>query len=170
VLLDNDVVADRKAKSSPFSGRFGRKEWIEYPFLHFRQNPGAIVANADLYPVAEVSGRGLDGGLVAVAIGLPFSLGRGIESVRDQVQENPRNVLWKNIGLAGSRIKRPLQCYGKALLLGTRSVIGTIKTFLDQGIDIDGPMLCRSSNDLERSSVRWRNSLSSLVFSMAMAA
>ena len=41
-------------------------------------------------------------------------------------------------------IKRPLQRDVEALLLGPRPVIGEIEAFLDEGVDIDGPMLARA--------------------------
>ena len=44
----------------------------------------------------------------------------------------------------GSRVKGPFQGDSEALLLGPRSVIGEIEALIDQGVDIDRPMLSRS--------------------------
>jgi hypothetical protein len=54
MLLDDDVVTDGQAKSSPFSGRLGREERIEDLLLHLGWNAGAVVADPDLHAVAEV--------------------------------------------------------------------------------------------------------------------
>ena len=68
MLLDDDVVTDGKAKARAFSGRLGREERIEHLFLHIGRNAGAVVADADFHAVAEVLGRGSQGGLVVAAI------------------------------------------------------------------------------------------------------
>ena len=47
----------------------------------------------------------------------------------------------KHVDLASVRIKGPLQGDIEALFLGPRSVIGEIEAFLDQGVDIDRPVL-----------------------------
>jgi hypothetical protein len=54
MLLHDDVVSDRQAKAGALSGRFGREERIEHLFPYFRRNARAVVANRDLYAVAEV--------------------------------------------------------------------------------------------------------------------
>jgi hypothetical protein len=54
MLFDDDVVADGQAKSGALSGWFGREEGIEHLLLHVGRNAGAIVANRNLYAVAEV--------------------------------------------------------------------------------------------------------------------
>ena len=48
------------------------------------------------------------------------------------------------IDLTGGRVKGPLQSDIEALLLGPRPVIGEIEALLDQGVDIDRPMLARA--------------------------
>ena len=48
VLLHNNVVADGKAKTGAFSGRFGCEERIEHLFFHIRRDTGAVIA--DLFP------------------------------------------------------------------------------------------------------------------------
>ena len=47
----------------------------------------------------------------------------------------------KQIDLTGGRVKGPLQGDIEALLLGPRPVIGEIEALLDQGVDIDRPVL-----------------------------
>jgi hypothetical protein len=46
--------------------------------------------------------------------------------------------------LTGSRIKGPFQADIETLLLRSRTVIGQIDRFLDEGVDIDRSMLARS--------------------------
>src|SRR5712664_578174 len=57
VLFHDDVVAHRKAKSGPFTGRLCRKERIEHLLLHLGRDTGTVVPNADLYGVSESPGR-----------------------------------------------------------------------------------------------------------------
>ena len=70
-----------------------REEGIEDLFLHFGRNPSAVVANSDLYAVAEVLRRGHKNRFIAIAIVLLFALGCRIEAVGDQVQESPCDLL-----------------------------------------------------------------------------
>ena len=81
------------------------KNGIEDLFLHFRRNAGAIVADPDFDAVAEVLGRGSKGWLVIAAIRFRFALGRCIEAIGDQIEQNPRDVLREDIGFAGGRIQ-----------------------------------------------------------------
>src|SRR6516164_2285171 len=108
MLLHDDVVTDGKAKPGAFSGRFGSEERGEQLLLHLRRNTRAVVADTDLHPVAEIFGRRGQGRLVVAAITFSFSLGRRIEPVRDQVQQNPRDVLRKHVDFAGARIEGAL--------------------------------------------------------------
>jgi hypothetical protein len=103
MLLDDDVVADREAKTGPFSSRLRCEERVEHLLLHFGRNTGAVVADPDLNTVAEVLGRGSKRRLVVASIRFCFALGRRIEAVGDQVQERPRDVLWEDISFAGGR-------------------------------------------------------------------
>jgi hypothetical protein len=54
MLFDDDVVADGRAKSGALSSGFSREEGIEYLLLYVGRNAGAVIANPDLYAVAEV--------------------------------------------------------------------------------------------------------------------
>ena len=81
MLLDDDVVTDGQAQPGPFTGRLGRKERVEQLLLHLGRYAGAVVANPDFDPVAEVLGRGSQRGLVIALIGVHFALGRGVEAV-----------------------------------------------------------------------------------------
>ena len=45
---------------------------------------------------------------------------------------------------ASGWIKRSLQGNGEALLFGPRAVIGEVEAFLDEGVDIDRPVLTRA--------------------------
>src|SRR4030095_1117446 len=56
MLLDDDVVANRKAKAGAFSGWFGSEERVENLIFHVRRNAGAVIANPDLHTIAKVFG------------------------------------------------------------------------------------------------------------------
>ena len=107
MLLHNYVVSDGQAKAGTLSGRLCREEGIEHLIFYFARNAGAVVANRNLYAVAEVLRRSRKSRLIAIAIVLFGALGRRIEAVRDQVQESPCNLLRENIDLTGGRIKGP---------------------------------------------------------------
>ena len=51
------------------------------------------------------------------------------------------DLLREAVNLTGSRIKRLFQGDIETLLLRSRTVIGQIERFLDEGIDIDRPVL-----------------------------
>ena len=144
MLLDDDVVTDGQAKASAFSGRLRRKERIEHLLLHLGRNAGAVVANPDFHTVAEVLGRRSKGRLVVASICFRFALGRRIEAVRDQVQQRPCDILREHVGFTSGRIQGPFQGDVEALLLGPRPVIGEIEALLDEGVDIDRPVLARA--------------------------
>jgi len=74
MLLDDNVMTDRQAQSSPFSGRFGRKEGIENSILYVGRNAIAVIADSNFYPVAEVLCRRRKGRFVSIVSGLSFSL------------------------------------------------------------------------------------------------
>ena len=150
MLLDDDVVTDGQAEPSPFTGRFGRKERVEQLFLHLRRDTGAVVAYPDFDPVAEVLGRRSKRRLVVASICLRFTLGRRIEAVGDQVEQRPRDLLREQIDLASGRVKGPLKGDIEALLLGPRPVIGEIEALIDQGIDIDRPVLSRALTRMQQ--------------------
>jgi hypothetical protein len=63
VLFHDDVVTHRKAKPGSFTRRLGGKERIEHLFPHLGRDSGSVVANADFYRIAEVSGGCADHGL-----------------------------------------------------------------------------------------------------------
>ena len=83
MLLHDDVVSDGQAGA--LSSWFCRKEGIEHLFPDLGWNAGAVVANSDLYAVAEVLRRSSKSGLIAIATPLLFALRRRIEAVGDQV-------------------------------------------------------------------------------------
>src|SRR5215831_12544374 len=105
MLLDDDVMADRKAKARALAGRLGGEERIEHLFPDLRRNPNTIIPDPDLHPVAEALGRGGDCRLESIAAFLPLALGRGIEAIGDQAQEHPRDLLWKSVDLASRRVE-----------------------------------------------------------------
>src|SRR3954470_6185947 len=85
VLLDNDIVAQRKPKASPLSGRLGSEEWIEHLLPHFGRNARAIVANSNFDAVPKISGCCSKARIMTVATIVCLTLPRRIKSVVDQV-------------------------------------------------------------------------------------
>ena len=120
------------------------KERIEHLFPHLGRNPTAVVANPDFDAVAEIFRRRRERGLVAIGSILRLALCRSIEAIGNEIEEYPRDLLRKEISLAGRRVERALQRDVESLFLGTRAVIGQVEAFLDDGIDIDRPVLARS--------------------------
>src|SRR5262245_52303565 len=133
MLLYDDVVSDGQAKASTLASRFCREEGIEHLFLYLRRNADAVIANPDLYAVAEVLCRSRKSRLKAFAVVLLFTFTRRIEAVRDQVQKCSCDLLWEYVNLASGRIKGPLQSDLEALILGASTMIGEIEALLDEG-------------------------------------
>ena len=82
-----------------------RKERIEDLFLHLGWNAGAIVTDRYFNPVAEAPRPGGKRGLVVAAIGFRPAFGRCVEAIRNQIEQNPCDVLREDIDLSGSRVK-----------------------------------------------------------------
>ena len=59
---------------------------------------------------------------MAITLCLPPALRRRIKAIGDQVEQRTCNLLREDIDLASGRIKRPLQGYIAAFLLGSRPV------------------------------------------------
>jgi len=55
MLLGHDVVADREAKAGSLASRLGREERLEQLVLDLRRDTNAVVADADLHCLAELS-------------------------------------------------------------------------------------------------------------------
>src|SRR5262245_7960458 len=144
MLLDDDVVADGKAKSGALSGRFGREERVEHLFFHVRRHTAAVVADSDFHAIAEVFGRGCEGWLVTASINLCSAPGRSIEAICNQIKKSSPDVLRENVCPTGRRIKELLELDLKTLRLGPRSMPCEIEAFLNERIDIDHPMLTRA--------------------------
>src|SRR5262249_13832450 len=126
VLLDDDVVTDREAEPGALSRRFRSEERIEYLLFHIRRNAGAVVPDPDFHTVTQAPRRGGKGWLIAVATSICLALRCGVEAVRNQIQQGPRDVLRKNVGLAGSRIKRSCDGDGETFFLCPRTVPGEV--------------------------------------------
>src|ERR1700733_2138921 len=150
MLLHNDVVTDGKTEPSSFPGRLGRKERVEQLFLNLRRNTGAIVANSDFDAVTEVLGRRSQRRLVVTSICLRVALSGRIEPVGDQVEQHPRDLLREQIYLASGRVKGPFQGDVEALLFSPCPVVGEVETFIDQGIDINRPVLARALTRMQQ--------------------
>src|SRR5215467_3369786 len=140
MLLDNNIVTDGQTKSGAFAGRLGREEGIEYLFLHVWRNAGAIVPDCYFDTVTQVSGCGNKSWLIVAVIGFCCPLGRSVKAIGDQIEQNPSDILRKQIDLAGGWIKQPLQGDGETLLLGPRPVVGEVEAFFNKGVDINRPV------------------------------
>ena len=105
MLFHDDVVAERQAEAGSFAGRLGREERIEHLLLHLGRNAGAVVADPDLDPVAEVLRRGRKRGLVGRSSLAALRLVVGVEAVGDQVEQHARDFLREEIDLAGGRVE-----------------------------------------------------------------
>src|SRR5262249_9147616 len=141
MLLHNDVVTDGEPKPGPFSGRLGGEERVEHLFFDFRWNTRAVIPNSDFHTIAKASCRGHQSWFIIIAISLASTLCGRIKAVRDQVQKHPREILRKYVGLPSGRVQRSFERYAKPLLLGPRAMVGKVQALLDDGIDIDNPVL-----------------------------
>src|SRR5262245_14625076 len=140
MLLHNDVVTDGEPKPGSFPGRLRCEERVEDLFFYFRWDTRAVIPNPDFHTIAETLCRGHKGWFIAIANSLGSTLCCRIKAVRDQVQKHPRDILRKYVGLPSGRVERPLHGDVEALFLSSRTVIGEIEAFFDQGIDINDPV------------------------------
>src|SRR5262249_22776544 len=85
MLLDDDIVADGKAKPGALPGSLVCEKRVEQLLLHRGRNAGAVVADPDFHLIAKAAGRGRKGWLIAIISGLGFPLGRGIKAIGDEV-------------------------------------------------------------------------------------
>src|SRR6516162_4793926 len=102
MLLHDDVVSDGQAKASALASGFCCEERIEHLFPYFGRNARAVIANRDLYAIAEVLRRSDKSRLIATATVLLFALGRRIKAIRYKVQKCPCDLLRVHIDLTGS--------------------------------------------------------------------
>src|SRR5262245_45253706 len=105
MLLDDDIVANGKAKPGALPGRLGCEKRVEHLLLHLRWNAGAVVADPDFHLIAKTSRRGHQGWFIAIAISFGSTLCCRIKAVRDQVQKHPREILGKYVGLPSCRVE-----------------------------------------------------------------
>src|SRR5579863_481784 len=108
MLLDDDVVAERKAQSGPFARRLCREEWIEHFFLHVGSDAGAVIADSDLDPVTPIASRGGERRFTII-VGVTLTLDRRIEPVRDHIEKDASDFLRIDVHLAGRRIERSFE-------------------------------------------------------------
>src|SRR5262249_15847622 len=141
MLLDDDVVTDREAKACALASWLSCKEWVEHLFFHVRRNTGPVIADSDFDIIAKVFGRGRERWVVVTTIGFRSALGRGIESVCNQIKKSPPDVLRENVCPTGRWIKGLFKLYLKIPRLSPRAVPRKIKAFLNESVDINHPML-----------------------------
>ena len=77
MLLDDNVVTNRQAQPSPFTGRLCRKERVEYLLLHLGHNARAVIAYPDFDTVAKI----LERGLIIASICIGFARRSSVEAV-----------------------------------------------------------------------------------------
>ena len=106
MLLDNNVVADGEAKTSAFSGRFGREKWVEHLFFYVRRHTGAVVTNSDFHTIAKIFGRGRESRLVVATISLCSAPGCSVEAVCNQIKKSPADVLREDVCPTGQTDQR----------------------------------------------------------------
>src|SRR3974390_2057904 len=104
MLLHNDVVTDGEAKPGSFSGWLCCEERVEYLFFYFRLDTRAVIPNPDFHTIAKASCRGHQSRFIAIAISLGPTLFFRIKTVRDQVEQHPRELLREDVDLASGRI------------------------------------------------------------------
>src|SRR5215469_2996472 len=108
MLLDDDVMTDGQPKPGAFAGRLGGEEGVEHLVFDVRRDTRSIVPYPDLDPITKVFGHSRQSRL-KYAVHLSLALSRGVEAVRDQIEQDPCDFLWKHVRLAGGRIERPLE-------------------------------------------------------------
>src|ERR1700730_3178650 len=123
MLSHDDVVAHLQGKHGAFTRRLGREERVEYFILDPFRDAGPIVANTNFNLVSETLRRSDKRWLETIA-GFRFAFGRGIESVRYQIEQDSRNLLQIDIGHADRWIKIALQSNAKVDLFCPSAVIG----------------------------------------------
>src|SRR5438094_9615499 len=109
MLLGDDVIADRQAEAGAFAGRLGREEGLEQSLAELGGNAGAVVAHPDLDLVAELPRRDLERRAERRVRRFAAALGRGIEAIAEEVEQNPRHVLRHQLDGRGTTIKIALQ-------------------------------------------------------------
>src|SRR5262249_37142496 len=137
VLLDNDVVADGRAEAGPLARRLGREERGEELLAHLRRHADAVVAHPDLYLVADVARRHAEDGPVIGALAVALPLRGGVESIAEEVEEDPGDVLRHHLDRLDVLIEVALKRDVEGLILRTRTVISEIERLLDQRVEID---------------------------------
>ena len=91
--------------------------------------------------VAEIFGGGAQRRLETGLAVLRPALGRGIKAVGDQIQEYAGDFLRKQLDHAGVGVEIALQRDVEVRLFGAGAVIGEVEAFIDQRVDVGGPVL-----------------------------
>jgi hypothetical protein len=81
MLLDDNVVADREAKTGALSGRLCGEEGVEHLVFDIRRNASAVIADLDFHAIAKIFGRGRKNGLVIAAVRFIPTPGCGIKAI-----------------------------------------------------------------------------------------
>jgi hypothetical protein len=88
--------------------------------------------------------------LVAVNPNFPPALHRRIDTIRNQIQKDARNLLRAQIDHSGRRIKRSLQLDVEFLLLRSRAVVRKIEAVFNDGIDVYRAALIRTLTRMQQ--------------------
>src|SRR5262245_54771475 len=141
MLLDDNVVGHREAEARPFPGWLRGEKGIEHLLLYFRRNADAVVANTDLYRLAEVPRECAEDWLKAFISRLDLAPVRGIEAVGDQVEQRPSDLLRIQFDRPRVGIEVSPQRDCKAGLLRSSTMICEIEAVLDDGVHFGGSVL-----------------------------
>src|SRR5215475_6642224 len=137
-------MAYRQSESRTFPGRFRSEERVEHPFLHFRRNSCAIIADLYLDMVIAAERRRADYRLKASASILRLALGHGIKAIRDQIEKDAGDFLRKHLDHTGLRVKITLQRDIELRRFRARAVISEIEALIHECIDVGTAMLAAS--------------------------
>ena len=81
------------------------KKGLNNLVLDIGWNARAVVPYSDFDPISETFGPSNKSRFKAVAAKLRLALGSCVEAVRDQVEEDPSDLLGKYVHLAGGRVE-----------------------------------------------------------------
>jgi len=126
MLLGHDVVADREAKAGSLASRLGREERLEQLVLDLRRDTNAVVADADLHCLAELSRGHLQRGLETRVVSLFPAFDGRIKSVAEKVETDSGDVLGHKFDRGECACIIALQFNVETLILGPAPVIGKI--------------------------------------------
>ena len=119
----------------PSPAGFVVKNGLNIFALTSSEDAGAVVPDPDLDRITEVAGRRGERRRAAHLGARGLAPGRGVEAVRDEVQEHARDLLRVHLGLPGLRVEMLLERDVEAGFLGPSAVVGEVQALLDERVD-----------------------------------